>query len=181
MANKMGPLSRAMPTPSQIQANSWTSPKEPSLNLSYSQVIKTSPNLWAYDPGKRQVIRSPDQSHDPSVPRTSCDQAACDPGKPLDDLPRDWLPIWSPDHVNFRCAMHPLINTWKTMGTVNKDNIINNITRLRRPTAAQSIAGILSHFDHLCTINQPALKGSLPVTCIRACPKAVHRPPCISI
>jgi hypothetical protein len=45
---KEGILSRAMPTPSQKQ----TSPKKPPLNLSYSQVIKTNPNLQAHDPGK---------------------------------------------------------------------------------------------------------------------------------
>jgi hypothetical protein len=70
--------------------------------------------------------------------------------------------------------MHPLINTWKTVGIINKDNVVNKVTRL---TAAQSAAVILSCFDHLCTINLLALKGSLPVTHIRACPKAAHRPP----
>jgi hypothetical protein len=39
------PLLWAAPTPSQTQANSQISPKKPPLNPSYSQVIKTSPNL----------------------------------------------------------------------------------------------------------------------------------------
>jgi hypothetical protein len=77
--------------------------------------------------------------------------------------------------------MHLLIGMWKTMRTVNKDYVINNIARLRRVTVAQSTVEILSHFDHLCTIILLALNGSLPVTRIRACPKAVHRPPYISI
>jgi hypothetical protein len=162
----------------QIQANLQTSSKKPPLNLSYSQIVKTSPNLWACDPGKHQVTRSPDQSYDPSVPQTSYDQVACDPGKLLDDLLRDWSPTRSLGHINFQYTTHPLISMWKTMRMVNRDNMINNVTRL---TAVQSTAVILSHFDHPCTINLPALKGSLPVTHIRACPKAAHRPPCISI
>jgi hypothetical protein len=161
---------RATPAPSQIQA----SPKKPPLNLSHSQVIKTSPNPRARDPGKYQVIQSPDLSHDPTTSQVSRDQSACDPGK----LPRDWSPTRSRDRVNFRNATHPLINTWKTMGKINKDNAVNQVTRL---TAAQSAVVMLSRFDHLCTSNRPALKGPPPVTRIRACPRAAHRPPCISI
>jgi hypothetical protein len=164
--------------PPQKLVNLQISPKEPPLNLSYSQVIKTNPNLQTRDPGKCQVIKSPDQSHDPFVPQVSCDQLTCDPGKPLDDLPRDWSSIQSPGCVNFRSTTHPLINMWKTVGIINKGDMTNKVIRL---TAAQSAAVILSHFDHLCTINPPALKGSPPVTRIRACPKAVHRPLCISI
>jgi hypothetical protein len=67
--------------------------------------------------------------------------------------------------------MHLLINMWKTMGIINNNNAINKVIRL---TAAQSTAVILSHFDHPYTINPPALKGPLPVTRIRACPKAAH-------
>jgi hypothetical protein len=163
-----------MPAPSQI----WTSPKKPPLNLSYSQVVKTNPNPRARDPGKYQVIKSSDLSHDPSTSRVSCDQSACDCGKPLGDLPRDWSPTRSSDRVNFRSTTHPLINMWKTMGVINQSNAINQVTRL---TAAQSAAVILSHFDHPCTNSLLALKGPLPVTRIRACPKAAHRPPCISI
>jgi hypothetical protein len=123
------------------------------------------------------VIRSPDQSYDPSVPRTSYDQAAHDPEKPLDD----WSSIRLPGHANFRHVMHLLISTWKIMKMINKDDIINNVTRLRRLTAVQPVARILSHFDHPYTIKPLALKGPLSVTHIRACPKAMHRPPCISI
>jgi hypothetical protein len=83
--------------------------------------------------------------------------------------------------MNFRHMTYPLISIWKTVGTVNKDNTINNVIRLKSLAAVQSIARTLSCFDHLYTINPPALKGSPPVIHIRACPKAVHRPPCISI
>jgi hypothetical protein len=68
------------------------SPKKPPLNLSYSQVAKTNLDPWARDPGKYQVTRSPDQSHDLPIPQRSYDLIACDPGKPLGDLPRDWSP-----------------------------------------------------------------------------------------
>jgi hypothetical protein len=165
-------LSWATPAPSQMQINQWTSPKKPPLQLSYSQVIKTKPNLRACDPGKYQVIKSPNLSCDLSVSQVSCDQSTRDRGKPLGDSSRDWSPTWSPGHVNFRNMTHPLINTWKTMGTINK------VTRL---TTMQSAAVILPRFDHPCTINLPALKGSLPMVHIEACPKAAHRPPCISI
>ena len=151
-----------MPAPSRIQR----------------QIVKTSPNPRACDPGKYQVIKSPDLSCDPSVSQVSHDQSAHDHGKPIGDLLRDWSPTRLRDCVNFRSMTHPLINIWKTMGMINKDNAINKVTRL---TAAQSAAVILSCFDHPCTINLPALKGSLPTTHIRAYPKAVHRPPCISI
>jgi hypothetical protein len=169
-----GMVLRATPAPSQIQ----TSPKKPPLNLSYSQVIKMNPNPRTHDPGKYQVTQSPDLSRDPPTSRVPRDQSACDHGKPLGDLPKDWSPTQSQDRMNFRNAMRPLINTWRTVGKINKDNIINKVTRL---TAAQSIAVMISYFDHLRTNNLLALKGSLPVTHIRACPKAVHRPPCISI
>jgi hypothetical protein len=167
-----------MPAPSQIQTNLLTSPKEPPLKPNYSQVITTKPNLRAHDPGKYQVIKSPDPSCDLSTSQESRDQSTRDHGKPSGDLPRDWSPIRSLGRVNFRRATCLLINMWKTMGIINKDNAINRVTRL---TVAQSAAVILSCFDHPCAINPPALKGSLPVTRIRACPKAVHRPPCISI
>jgi hypothetical protein len=159
-----------MPTPSQIR----TSPKKPPLNLSCSQVIKTSPNLRARDPGKYQVIQSPDLSRDPTTSRVSRDQSARDHEK----LPSDESPTRSWDHVKFGNATCPLINTWKTVGKINKDNAVNQVRRL---TAAQSAVVRFSRFDHPCANKLPALKGSPPVTCNKACPKAVHRPPCISI
>jgi hypothetical protein len=159
-----------MPTSSQIQ----TSPKKPPLNLSCSQVIKTSPNLWACDPGKYQVIQSPDLSRDPTTSRVSHDQSARDREK----LPSDESPTRSRNRVNFDNVTHPLINTWKTVGKINKDNAVNQVTRL---TAAQSAVTMLSRFDHPYTNKLLALKGSPPVTRNRACPRAAHRPPCISI
>jgi hypothetical protein len=167
-----------MPVPSQTQTSPRTSSKKPPLNLSYSQVIKINPNLRACDPGKYQVIKSPDPSHDLSVSQVSRDQSTYNHGKPLDDLSRDWSPTWSRGRVNFRSMTCLLINTWKTVGVINKGNTTNRVMRL---TMVQSTVVILSCFDHLCTNNPPALKGSLPVTHIRACPKAVHRPPYISI
>jgi hypothetical protein len=124
------------------------------------------------------MIELPDPSRDLSTSRASHDQSTRDYGKPLGDLPRDWSPARSPDHVNFRSTTCPLINTQKTIGIINESNAVNKVTR---QTVAQSAVVILSHFDHLRTDNPLALKGPLPVTHIRACPKAVHRPPCISI
>jgi hypothetical protein len=163
-----------MPAPSQIR----TSPKKPPLNISYSQVIKTSPNPRACDPGKYQVIQSPDLSRDPTTSRVSCNQSARDHGKLSGDLPRDWSPTRSQDRVNFGNVTHPLINMWKTVGRINKDNTINQVTRL---TVAQSAAVRLPRLNHPRANKPPALKGSPPVTHNRACPKAAHRPPCISI
>jgi hypothetical protein len=164
------PLSRATPAPSQTR----TSSKEPPLNLSYSQVIKTSPNLQARDPGKYQVTQSSDLSRDRTTSRVSRDQSARDREK----LPSDESPTRSWDRVNFGSATRPLINTWKTVGKINRDDAVYQVMRL---TAAQSAVVRLSRFDHPCTNKLPALKGSPPVTCSRACPKAAHRPPCISI
>jgi hypothetical protein len=164
------PVSRATPAPSQIR----TSPKKPPLNLSYSQVIKTSPNLRTCDPRKYQVIKSPDPSRDLTTSRVSRNQSTHDHGK----LPNDESPTRSRDRVNFGNATRPLINTWKTVGKINKDNAINQVMGL---TAAQSTVVKLSRFDHPCTNKLPALKGSPSVTRNRACPKAAHRPPCISI
>jgi hypothetical protein len=167
-------VSRAMPMPSQIR----TSLRKPPLNISYSQVVKTNSNPQTRDPGKYQVIKSPDLSCDPSISQVSCDQSARDRGQLLGDLLRNWSPTRSSDHVNFRSATRLLINMWKTVGTINKGDVINQVTRL---AVEQSAAVMLSRLDHPHTNNLPALKGPLPVTRSRACPKAVHRPPCISI
>jgi hypothetical protein len=167
-------VSWATPVPSQI----WTSHKKPPLNPSYSQTVKMNPNLQARDPGKHQVTKSPDLSCDLSTSQVSRDQLAHDHGKPLGDPPRDWSPTRPRDRVNFRNMTHPLINTWKTVGQINKDNVTNKVTRR---TVVQSVAVILSHFDHPHSNNSLALKGPSPVTRIRACHKAAHRPPCISI
>jgi hypothetical protein len=163
-----------MPVPSQKQ----TSPKKPPLNISYSQVVKTHLNPRARDPGKYQVTRSPDLSRDPSTSRIPRDQPARDPGKLSGDLPRDWSPTQSRERVNFRTATRPLINTWKTVGKINKESAVSRVTLL---TAAQSAAVMLSRIDHPRTNNLPALTRTPPVIRIRACPKAAHRPPCISI
>src|SRR5207302_10546234 len=107
-------LSRATPAPSQIR----TSPKKPPLNLNYSQVIRTSPNLRARDPGEYQVIQSPELSRDLATSHVSRDQSARDREK----LPSDESSTRSRDRVNFGNATRPLINTWKTVGKINKDN-----------------------------------------------------------
>jgi hypothetical protein len=107
------------------------------------------------------VIQSPDLSHDPPTSRVSCDQSAHDHGKPLGDLPRDWSPTRSQDHVNFGNTTRPLVNTWKTVGKINRDNTINKVTRL---TVAQSAAVMLLRFDHPRANKLLALKGSLSVT-----------------
>ena len=165
-----GEVSQATPAPSQIRISS----KKPPLNLSYSQVIKTNPNPRARDPGKYQVVQSPDLSRDPITSRLSHDQSARDHEK----RPSDESPTRSRDRVNFGNATRPLINTWKTVGKINKDNAVNQVMRL---TAAQSAVVRLSRFDHPCANKLPALKGSPPVNRIRACPNAAHRPPYISI
>jgi hypothetical protein len=171
---KEGILSWGTPPPKQIRK----SPKKPPLNLSYSQVVKTSPNPRARDPGKYQVTQSSDLSRDPSISRIPCDQSTRDPGKLSGDPPRDWSPTRSRERVNFRTATRPLINTWKTVGKINKGSAVGRVTLL---TAAQSAVVMLSRIDHPKTNNLPALTRTPPAIRIRACPKAAHRPPCISI
>src|SRR5712691_8491627 len=95
-------LSWAKPTSSQIPRESpmkMLSPSRPTLKPSYSQVVKT-----------RKI------AHDPSPPRSRA-------------LPHDQiqgqsrgiacatLGNKSQDQMHYRHVSHPLIGTWKTMGT----------------------------------------------------------------
>jgi hypothetical protein len=67
--------------------------------------------------------------------------------------------------------MHPLINTWKTIGMINKGLRINKVTRLRRMTAAQSAVGEIPCTDQLVYYNMTSPKVGPPVTCRKTYPK----------
>ena len=108
------PLLQVKPAPPCIPVKSWTSPNKPTLNPSYSQIVKTSFAPRARDPGKPHVT-----THDHKSLRISC-VTTHDPGKASGDLLRDWSPTQSLGHVNFKCTMCPLIHTWQMVGTINK-------------------------------------------------------------
>ena len=103
---KEGILSWAKPMPPQIPTNLWTSPNKPTLNPSYSQIVKTSFIPRACDPGNQHMT-----THD-HKPSSILHITTCNPGKASGDLPRDWSPTQSLGHVNFKRVMHPLTHTW---------------------------------------------------------------------
>ena len=111
---KEGILSRAKPMPPRIPVKPRTSPNKPTLNPSYSQIVKTSFTPRAHDPGKPHVTT---RDHQP--PSISC-VTTRDPGNVSGDLPRDWSPTRLLGHVNFKCATRPLIHTWQMVGTINE-------------------------------------------------------------
>jgi hypothetical protein len=168
--SKEGILSQAQLMPSRIQGKPWTSPTMPPLKRSYSHIVKINPISRTHDPGKGHVTKSHDLSHDLQALKASHD-TTCDPGKRSGDLPRDWSSTWSLDYVNFRCAMHPLINTWKTVGTINEVMRINKITRLRRITVAQSTVGEIPRTDQWVPYRLAGPKVGPPVTHRNTYPK----------
>ena len=111
---KEGILSRVKPAPPQVPAKPRTSPSKPTLNPSYSQIVKTSFAPRACDPGNPYVT-----THDFKSSRMSC-VTIHDPGKASGDLPRDWPPTWSLGRLNFKCMTHPLTHMWQTVGTTNE-------------------------------------------------------------
>ena len=108
------PVSWVKPASSQVLAKPWISPSKPTLNPSYSQIVKTSFTPRAHDPGNPHVT-----TYDHKPFNISC-VTTCDPGKASGDLPRDWSPTWSLGCVNFKHAMHLLIHTWQMVETINK-------------------------------------------------------------
>ena len=100
--------------PPHIPTEPRTSPNKPTLNPSYSQIVKTSFTPRARDPGKPHMTTCDHKSLSISCVTTH------DPGKASGDLPRDWSPTRSLGHVNFKCATCSLTHTWQTVGTINK-------------------------------------------------------------
>ena len=103
------------------------------------------------DPGNTHVMKSrapPVLQVSRVTPHDPGKQESCvttrDPGKP-GDLPRDWSSTWPRDVTRFRCAMRPLIGTWKTVGQSTVDQRINKVTRLTIVTHAQSAVNAAQH------------------------------------
>ena len=113
------------PAPPCIPVKPQTSPNKPTLNPSYSQIVKTSSTPRAYDPGKPHVTTRDHQSLSISCVTTH------DPGNVSGDLPRDWSPTRSLGHVNFKHATCPLIHAWPTVGTINE--CVGNQQRHKTP------------------------------------------------
>ena len=124
---------------------------------SYSHVVQTT--LRPRDPGKVSPDVSCVMSCDISTPGVSRDPRARDPGNKPHDLPRDWSSTRSHvttrtrDQTRFRRAPSPLIDMWKTVGTIN--GLLSNqqsYKTLVRSTKA-----------HPSPVFTPALKYGLPV------------------
>jgi len=125
--------------PSRNLAQTPTSPTKTTPKPSYSQMAirhpskpatksgqqpTTNTKLRPHDPGKsppHDLAR--DSSHDLQALKQARDQTrdlpARDHGNLTYDLPRDWSSTQSPDCACFLHASCLLINTWKTMGTIN--------------------------------------------------------------
>jgi len=122
-------------TPSRNQVQTPTSPTRTAPKPSYSQVAIRCPPELVLKPGQRPATNEKLRPHDPgkSPPcdlardssrdlqalKQACDLTACDHGNLTYDLPRDWSSTQSPDHVHFLHVSCPLINMWKTVGTIN--------------------------------------------------------------
>ena len=105
---------QASPATPRIPTEPQTSPNKPTLNPSYSQIVKTSPTSRTRDPRKPHVI-----THDPKSLSIS-HVTAHDSGKASGDLPRDWSHTQSLGRVNFKRAMCLLTYTWQMVGTINE-------------------------------------------------------------
>ena len=105
---------QAKPAPPCIPTKPQTSPNKPTLNLSYSQIVKTRFTPRAHDPRKPHVMTHDHKS--PSISRV----VTRDSRKASGDLPRDWSPTRSLGRVNFKHMMCLLIHMWQTVGTINK-------------------------------------------------------------
>ena len=126
---KEGILSRAKLAPTRN-----TFPNDPRTHLTITSRFITAPNS-----SPNQVISrtcdhgnlSPDLSCDLPISNWSRDLTACDPGNLTYDLPRAWSSNMSQDYIQFGHAMHLLINTWKTVGRINKHIAVDQSTKTR--------------------------------------------------
>ena len=125
-------LSQAKLTPTRN-----TFPNDPRTYLTVTSRFTTAPN-----PSSNQVISrtrdhgnlshdwSCDSSRDLSIPNMSCDLTTHDPGNITHDLPKSWPSNMSQDHTWFGHATCLLINTWKTVGRINKHVTVDQSTKM---------------------------------------------------
>ena len=111
-------------------------PNNPRTHSTITSHFTTAPN-----PSSNQVISRThdhgnlshdllcDLSHDLPVPNMSCDLTACDPGNITRNLPKAWSSNMSQDHTWFGYVTCPLINTWKTVGRINKHITVDQSTK----------------------------------------------------
>jgi len=131
---KEGILSRASPVPPYHRRESDAkppSPPSPTLKPSYSQIVKTKsptrdPEKLARDPGKPARVPSRDLLALIRSPDITRDQM------------RSRVPTRPRDPTHFGRATHPLIGTWKTVGTDQQST---------RSTRSQGIPHSLSPMD----------------------------------
>ena len=144
-------LSRTQSVTTRKQGTPKQSPPKAAPKPSYSHVVRTT--LRPRDPGKVSPDTSRVISHDTLTLLVSHDPRARDHGNKPPDLPRDWSATRSPNQTRFKHAPSPLIDTWKTVGTIN--GLLSN---------QQSHKTLVcSTKAHLSTIFVPALKYGPPV------------------
>jgi len=150
-------LSRTESATSRIQRIPSPSSPKAAPKLKYSYMVEST--LRPRDPGKLSPDLSRVQSCDISTTWGSRDIRARDPGKVSHDLPRDWsstqsqVTTGSPDHTRFRHVPSPLIDTWKTVGTINKST--------NQQTSHKTLER--SKGTHLLPVFVPALKYGPPI------------------
>jgi len=111
-----GILSQALPAPPHLKRGSCAkapSPPDPTLKLSYSQIVKTKippcdPEKQACDPGNQSRVPSRVPSCDPPIRDRSPDITR--------DQTRSRVLTQPRDPTCFGRAKHPLIGTWQTVG-----------------------------------------------------------------
>ena len=115
-----------------------TFPNDPRTHLTVTSHCTAAPNPSSNqvtprtcDCGNLSHDLSGDSSHDPSVTNMSYDLTACDPGNITHDLPRAWSSNTSQDQTRFGHATRLLINTWKTMGRINRHMSVDQSTKTR--------------------------------------------------
>ena len=156
--------------PPHIPTKSRTSPNKPTLNPSYSQIVKTSFVPRAHDPGKPHVTIRDHKSLSISCVTTR------DPGNASGDLPRDWSPTRSLGRVNFKCVTRLLTHTWQTInervGNQQSHKTPNNWgsspTRSRHPNGRAPIVDSPT-CPHLSNLS--CSQNGHPLALGRTCPK----------
>jgi len=140
-----------------IQRIPSPSPPKAAPKLKYSHVVKST--LRPRDPGKPSPDLSCVRSCDLSPTWGSRDIQTRDPGKVSHDLPRDWsstrsqVVMQSHDRTRFRHMPSLLINTWKTVGTINEST--------SQQTSHKTLE--CSKVTHPLPVFVPALKYGPPV------------------
>ena len=107
-------IPKVKPTYAQVTKKPPHDPEKGAYDTSYDHTGSKPSRDHACDPG----IQARDRSHDHTGSRLLHDPTR-DPGNDIPDQPRDWSATQSHAFPQFGCTTCPLIDTFKTMGTIN--------------------------------------------------------------